>query len=94
MTTIFYLAQQDRLPSLLSRISLVEDERVLFVVPAGLDLNEPVLRSLRRAAKVREIGLGLVTEEPELRMVAGRLGISTFRDVPHAERARWRSLRS
>mgnify|MGYP000897896652 CR=1 FL=1 len=67
-------------------------ERILFVLPAGAQLDMAALRVIRREAATRGVGVALVTEHPGTRMAAAREGVSTFRDAARAESARWRRL--
>lgn len=67
-------------------------ERILFVLPAGAQLDEAALRVIRREAVTRGVGVALVTEHPGTRMAAAHQGISTFRAAARAETARWHRL--
>lgn len=93
MTVVFDLTPQDTLPGILARIRAAGNARVLLVVPSDLQLNEVALRALRREAVAARADLALVTQEPALRSLAGRLGISTFRSEARGKAARWRRLR-
>ncbi len=93
MTVTFTLTPQDTLPGLLAKLRAASAERVLFVVPSDLALDAVALRVLRREAAVARIGLALVTQDPGLRSLAAREGISTFRSQARGERARWRRPR-
>lgn len=94
MTVTFHLTPQDTLPGMTARIRAAGAERVLFVVPAGLALDAVALRVLRREAAAAQVALALVTQDPQLRSLAAREGISTFRSQARGERARWRRLRA
>ncbi len=94
MTVTFRLTPQDTLPGMLAKIRAAGTERVLFVVPSGLALDAVALRVLRREAAAAQVGLALATEDPALRRLAAREGISTFRSQARGDGARWRRLRA
>ncbi len=98
MTDTVHLSSGAALPGLLARIhtSVANPQdgaaRLLFVAPPRFHLSPIDLRLLRREARAAGVGLALVTADPELRAAAAAEGISTFRAVARAERARWRKL--
>ena len=94
MTVTYNLTAQDTLAGILAKIKAAQATRVLFVVPPDLALDAVALRVMRRTAVAAGVGLALVTQEPEQRILAGREGISTFRDQARGETARWRRLRA
>ena len=93
MTVTFDITTEDTLSSTVARIAAADDERVLLVVPPQRPFNTIELRVLRRESRARGVGLALVTSDATLRILAARVGISTFRNRARAERARWRRLR-
>jgi len=93
-TSTIILAPEDTLPAILAKLRTAQADRVLFVVPSGLDLSAVDLRVLRRDAVAAQVDVALVTTDPTLRGLAGREGISTCRSQRRGERARWRRLRA
>jgi len=93
VTETIELTPHDTLPSVLARLKAADAERVLLIVPAELSFSAVDLRILRREAATRGVGLALVTSDVQMRSLASRAGISTFRHQARAERARWRKLR-
>ena len=78
----------------MARLRAANGERVLYVVPRDVSLEEVDLRVLRREAVVNGAEIALVTDSPALRSAADRVGISTFRTSERAVQARWRRIRS
>ena len=93
VTKTVYLTSEDTLPAIQAKMRMVQADRVLFVIPAGLSLSAVDLRVLRRDAVAVQVGVALVTTDATLRGRAAREGISTFRSQSRGERARWRRLR-
>ncbi len=93
MTHTYQLTSQDTLAGMLAKLQAAPGERILFVVPDDLSLNDVSLRALRRQAAQGQVSFALVTDRPALRELAAREGISTFRDQARAESARWRPFR-
>jgi hypothetical protein len=83
------LTQQDTLPGILTRLRIVQADRLLFVVPPKLSLDPVDLRVLRREAAACGKGVALLTSNAGLRKRAAEAGISTFRVRAWAERAHW-----
>ena len=92
MTETVYLTSEDTLPAIQAKMRMAQADRVLFVVPPGLNLSAVDLRVLRRDAAAAQVRVALVTTDATLRGLAAREGISTFRSQRRGERARWRRL--
>jgi hypothetical protein len=93
VTETVYLTTEDTLPAIQAKMRMAQVDRVLFVVPSGLNLSAVDLRVLRRDAVAAQVRVALVTTDATLRGLAAREGISTFRSQRRGERARWRRLR-
>jgi Baseplate J-like protein len=87
------LTSKDSLAAILSRLRASDGERLLLVVPPGLNLDLVDLRAMRREAADLGISIALLTSSGRLRRLAAREGISSFRSRKWAERARWRRPR-
>ena len=93
MTETVHLTSEDTLPAIQAKMRMAQADRVLIVVPPGLNLSAVELRVLRRDAVAAQVDVALVTTGATLRGLAAREGISTFRSQRRGERARWRRLR-
>jgi hypothetical protein len=93
VTETVHLTSEDTLPAIQAKMRMAQADRVLIVVPPGLNLSAVELRVLRRDAVAAQVDVALVTAGATLRGLAAREGISTFRSQRRGERARWRRLR-
>ena len=87
------LASRDTLAGTLAKLRAAAADRVLLVIPSGMNLSAVDLRVLRREAAAMGTSVALLTSDAHLRRLAAEAGLSSFRLRGWAERVRWRRAR-
>jgi hypothetical protein len=97
---IVQLEPYDDVVSVRDRLSFVQGERVLLVLPRGEAVVRPILSRrldlllIQREAARRGVWLALVTTDPDVFDVATSLNISAFPSVRISQRQRWKRPRN
>jgi hypothetical protein len=97
---IVQLEPYDDVVSVRDRLSFVQGERVLLVMPRDEALDRPILARrldlllIQREAARRGVWLALVTTNPDVFDVANSLNISAFPSVRASQRQRWKRPRN
>lgn len=91
-THIIQLEQYDDIVSARDKMSWAKGERILVVWPErGRVLNRRLdLVLLQRQSTAQGAQMALVSQDPEVRYYAPRLGIPVFKSLRKAQRAAWR----
>src|SRR5512134_1278429 len=90
-THIIQLEQYDDIVSARDKMSWAKGDRILMVWPErGRVLYRRLdLALLQRQSQAQGAQLALVTQDPEVRYFAPRLGIPVFKSLRKAQRAAW-----
>lgn len=97
---IVQLEPYDDVVSVRDRLTFVQGERVLLVLPRGEAPARPILSRrldlllIQREAARRGVWLALVTTDPDVFDVATSLNISAFASVRASQRQRWKRPRN
>ncbi len=94
-TQVIQLDVHDDVISIRDKMSWVKAPRLLLVFPRRSQLLERVLdlQLLQRHASHLGVEIGLVSRSPEVRQIAGELGIPIFDSTKNAQRQKWVTIR-